>query len=216
MTRLYNAISISVASILLSGCASGVLRVDQDRYNHGATLQNGTILGPPQGDFFENIVPPAFVTDDTPGDIGRAIRIGDRILFSTVSDHAIPDRYQIVWTGVRSSVGQAVTNIILRDDAGDEALRVRYQLNDIDVIWGDDVGLSPAFHSQAPHEVRIILHMNGASTSADIIITQGSSVIMDRRNLDLIDREFSRLDVVEVRTQTDYHMKDLVAVALDD
>lgn len=207
---------ITVAAIaLLSGCATGILRVDQDRYNDGTSLQflqGSSLVGLPDGDRIGLVVPPAFVTDDTSEGLGRAVRIGDRIEFTTVNDHSVPDRYQIVWTGARLSQSQAVTNIILRDDAGDEALRIRYQLNEIDVIWGDDVGLAPVFQPHIPHEVRIILHMNGAAAAADVTITQGITVILDSKNLDLIDREFSRLDVIEIRTQTDYEMKDLIAI----
>ncbi len=219
MSKFSKPLIISTVVALLSGCASGILQVDQDRYNNGDSLQyfqNSIILGPPEGDSFGLIVPPAFVTDDTPGDMGRAVRIGDRIEFNTVKNHSVPDRYLITWTGTRQSQGQAITDIILRDDAGHEAFRVHYQLNDIDIIWGDDVGLVPATQPQLPHEIRITLHMKGANVAADIMITRNDEVIMDRKNLDLIDREFSRLDVIEVRTQTNYDMKNLVAITLND
>ncbi|MDU0356279.1 hypothetical protein RS130_22460 [Paraglaciecola aquimarina] len=215
--------AISIVLVLMSSCVSGILNVDQDRYSAGTSLDmlpSKVILGPPDGDRFGTLYAPVFVTDDTAFDLGRAIRIGERAEFKTDPEHAVPDRYQIVWTGSRESIGRVVTNIIFRDEQGDEAVRVRYELNRIDVVWGDDVGIGYAtLQPNLPHEIRVVLDMNGghsAGYAANVTITQGDEVILERNNLDFIDSAFRRLDVVEVRTQTNYDIKDLIAITLQD
>ncbi|MFP7570414.1 hypothetical protein [Marivita sp. S2033] len=209
--------SLAVATFAALGACgvSGILRVDQDRYSNGfALLRSTTILGPPEEDSIGEIRPPVRITDATPFDMGRAVLIGDRAEFLTDPNHTVPSRYQIVWTGARTSVSDAVNNIILRDDDGREALRIQYTLNRIDAIWADDVGLAPGtLNASLPHEVRIILYMTGVKR-ADVTATRDGEVLFQRTGIELIDSGFSRLDAVEVRSQTDYFMRDLVATTL--
>ena len=215
--------SCVIAFVLVGACAQGVLRVDQDRYSAGTSLQSlqgSVILGPPDGDRFGLVVPPASISDDGPGTIGRAVRIGDRIEFIAQA-HDAPDRYQVVWTGAREATTsgvslRGVTQVILRDDAGDEALRIRYQFNQLEIIWDGDSPGPVTLQPSVPHEVSVVLHMRGATSAADVTVTQGDTVILSRPNLSLIDGEFTRLEVVEVRTDVDYYMKDLIAVAAED
>lgn len=98
-------------------------------------------------------------------------------------------------------------------------LVIRYQTNRLDVIWGDEVGIGPlTLNASSPQEVRVILHMKGVASAAEVTVSQNAKVILQRPNLEFISQDFSCLNVVEVRTQqpADYYMKDLDVVTSED
>ena len=218
MARFVRPLIALTTATLLGGCASSfILNVDQNLYGDGFDLQDqqgSFISGEPGSDSFGIMVPLVDVTDDAPNGLGLAVRVGNRAEFNT-ADHTPPERYQVVWQGARTAQSSATSRIIFRDDAGHQAVRIEYQGNQLQPVWASNGGPGPiSLNPSIPHEVRVTLNMTGATASADVRVTQNGQVILDRPNLRFIDGDFRSLDVVEVRSQTDYFMKNLVAVTL--
>ena len=218
--NITRGVIVAVFSVFtLSGCASGILRADQDRYTGDlafSVLGSTSLLGPPNGDQLRPLGASGSITDNTPGGLGRAFRINDQLEF-VARTHTVPDRYTVVWSGVHTNASSsAVTRIRLREESGEDALEIRYVAGTVEVIWGEDVGLAPtSLSANLPHQVNITIR-NGAVARADVTVSVGDETILTRPNLELIDAGFERLEIFEIIAQSEYYIQDLIAVSVNN
>ncbi len=206
----------------LCSSSTSILRLNLSTYAAGVSLEpleNGVIPGLPDNDTFGQINPNVAVVENvSPVLPGKAVHLSPQVTNAAVMElktapHDIPEQYRIGWRGMRNSIDTSPTNIILRDDAGREALRIRISDNRLEFI-SDQPESNPHFQfsTLSTHDVAITLEMSGAP-AARIQVDEPDGRTYQTPRLGLVDSDFRKLEVIEVHSAGEYLIRDVVVVA---
>jgi hypothetical protein len=146
---------------------------------------------------------------------GPAIVVQGQVTLDT-AEHSQNERYDIVWSGVRTSAHAQPTQITLIDAAGARALRIDFERQGLSVVTGTITGLPPIPYSRTqPHQIEIDLRP-GEAAGVDIKITQSGEVLFERTGLEILDPEFEQLDQLKFDSPIEaspYYAQDILVEA---
>ncbi|MEJ2503894.1 MAG: hypothetical protein P8177_11385 [Gemmatimonadota bacterium] len=215
-----------LTTLLLAGCDAddpdipAVVRSNVDEYDAPHQFDSGgsaqSIPGNPDGDAVIVVGFGATVVADGPLD-GNALRIDDTEVRYRAATHAVPDRYQITWTGLRDNHASAPTRIRVEDGNGREAIALRFVGNDLSIQAGEQLPGPATFSTTQAHAVTLVIDMGGAKF-ARVTVEEDGNTLFETPQLDLIDSDFSRLNIVGFQSAdgVSYFMRDLIGIAITD
>jgi hypothetical protein len=216
LTRRAGLGALAVAVLAAaSGCASTILSANLSQYNNGTDLANVSqnIPGTPNGDFVTDIISPVVVTSGGTTLLnGNKLRVNGRVNYRP-AEHEVPQQYQVVWRGLRDNHSATPTFIRLQDSSGRNAVVLRFERDRLTARNAPDSEAS--FAMNRTHDVSILIFLQGAIRRVRVSITeqdQGTAIpLYTSQPLDLMDTDFSRLDVVQFESASDanYFVQDL-------
>ncbi len=207
---------LPIITFLLVGCGDWVLRGDFNNYipNTSNAQLEGSILGKPDGDSIDNVLPPVRIIAGSPNNI---LQIGDgndsgQIEFIAVP-HNPPLEYRIDWDGNRVTVGSGNTFVrLIGDDSSGNVqniLHMRFSFPEIDfLINGEDDVIEPIlFEANQAHSITIVLKL---TSPKEVEIQFKQNGVVMSRNFP-IESDVTSLTSIAFNTQPfgDYQVADI-------